>query len=85
MTRFFSIFGAVLQEFLFQVVVLLFYKTKQFVVFRNLWVISMWFAVSYVICVVFIFNSVQFRSIGTHVMPPSIDCKQSLFCSKICE
>ena len=35
MIRFFSIFGAVLREFLFQVAVLWFYKTKQFAVFRN--------------------------------------------------
>ena len=35
-------------------------------------------------CVVFIFNSVQFHSIGTAIAP-LIDCKQSLFCPKICE
>ena len=40
-----SIFGAVLQELLIYVEVLRFYKTKQFAVFRNVWVISVRFAV----------------------------------------
>ena len=37
--------NAVLQKFLIYVVVLQFYKTKQFVVCRTFWVISMRFAV----------------------------------------
>ena len=36
-------------------------------------------------CAVFISNSVRLCGIRTPVMPPSIGCKQSLFCSKIYE
>ena len=43
--RFCSTFGSILWKFLCYVAVLQFYKTKRFVVFKNLGVISMWFAV----------------------------------------
>ena len=48
MMPFCSIFDVVLQEFLFYVAVLWFYKTKQFAVFGNFRGILMQFAVFYV-------------------------------------
>ena len=82
-----STFGSILWKFLCYVAVLQFYKTKRFVVFKNLGVISMWLRFSYVIlcgvytyfCAVFIHTSVQFCSICSSLMSPS--CMFSMFVS----
>ena len=71
-----SIFGAVFcGKVLFYVAVMQFHKTKRFVVFRNVRVILLRFAVCgffLLFCPVFICNSVRFCSIRTPIMPPSI-------------
>ena len=69
----FARFGTVLRKFLFQVVVLQFYKIKRFTVFRNVQVISMRFEVllCYSVQCLYVL-SVWFCSICTPLTPPSL-------------